>query len=285
MENINKVFKEFIERSNNQGIDDFEGLSPVQMNNILYNSFEKDSIIRINPNADDSVLNQIGFSMLTEYFLNLIQKQKELKLTNNGYLPVKIVEELYNTKFILEDLIESGFNKLSKEMDSMIITLLKIISDLANFTKIRKNKLSLTKKGHRILKKKRSDLLAVIFKTFCYKYNWAYFDGYGDNQTGQIGFGFTIFLLSKYGNRFYKSNFYAEKYLNAFPAVIDQFVTTDYLDNSLMRIHECYSLRTFERFLKYFNLIEMTKNSSKFNAISKVKKSEIFDKVITVTPC
>lgn len=140
-QNINEELREISNKINSRGIDDFEGLSPIQMSNILYNSFEKDSIIKIYQKADDKTLNKIGFLMLTEYFLNLIEKQKELKLTNSGYLPVKIVKELYNTKFIFEDSIESGFNKLTKEKDSMIITLLRIISDLAKFTKIRENRL------------------------------------------------------------------------------------------------------------------------------------------------
>jgi hypothetical protein len=31
--------------------------------------------------------------------------------------------------------------------------------------------------------------------------NWAYYDGYGDNEVGRFGAGFSLILLSKYGHK------------------------------------------------------------------------------------
>lgn len=266
---------------NQSKIDDFEGLSPSQIRNILYSSYEENSIIKIKKEIKDNILNQIGFLKLTEYYLNFILEQKEIKLTQRGYLPVKIVKELYNTGFVPDEWIESGSFKLGKEMDSLVITLLRIISSISRFTKIRQNKLSLTGKGLQILKGKRSELLTEILRTFCYKYNWAFFDGYGEHQTGQIGFGYTFFLLSEYGTEFHKTDFYAEKYLIAFPAVIEQFRNLSYKNSSPEAIKICYAVRTFDRFLKFFDLIEYAESKSRYRIIM-IRKSDIFDKVIEI---
>ncbi len=40
-------------------------------------------------------------------------------------------------------------------------------------------------------------LLDLIFKTITRKFNRTYCDGYGENQIGQVGFGFSLILMSK----------------------------------------------------------------------------------------
>jgi len=121
----------------------------------------------------------------------------ELQLTQKGYLPTRIVGELYNKSYILDDFVERGITKLRKETDCLTIELTKILMLLAGIVKKRNNKLSLTKSGKNLLSDRRR-LLKLLITTFGLKFNWAYFDLYGENQIGQLGFGFSLIPNSSF---------------------------------------------------------------------------------------
>jgi hypothetical protein len=260
-------------KRNNQGIVDFEGYSPFEMHNILYDPFGEKSPIKIRQLTESDytlipILNQIIFCA------KLIKNHGEIKLTNKGFLPTKIVAEIYNQKILTDDFIESKISKLFKESDSMTINLTKILMDLAGLTKKRNNKISLTKLGENLIDDK-SQLLKLILSTFCLKFNWAYFDFYGENSIGQLGFGFSLILLNKYGDTKRSDIFYAEKYFKAYPNLIKRI--DDETNNR--RLKNCYSIRTFDRFLKYFGIIEI-EESKKWDVANSIIKTELFDKLI-----
>src|SRR5690606_10614748 len=86
-----------------------------------------------------------------------------------------------------------------KEGDVTSITLSRILLTISGLVKKRSNKLSLTKQGLETIQND-GDLVQLIMKTYGLKFNWAYFDGYGENGIGQIRFGFSLILLSRYGH-------------------------------------------------------------------------------------
>jgi len=273
---ISKVMNE----QNIQGLANFEGYTPIEMQHILYDPFGDYSPIRLLKLADSDyknipILNQI------KYLAKLVDKLVELKLTNKGFLPTKIVADIYNQRFLKDELIESGISKLYKETDSSTINLTRILLEISGLAKKRYNKLSLTKTGKKLLND-NFKLLLLIFKTFGTKFNWAYYDGYGQNNIGQLGFGFSLILLKKYGDKKQIDKFYSQKYFQAFPDLIDNSPPTLFGDE-LERPDKCYSIRTFDRFLDYFGLIEIEKGK-KWNADKYITKTELFDKLIKCTP-
>ena len=66
--------------------------------------------------------------------------------------------------------------------------------------------------------------------------------------------GGSLFLISEYGNITRNSEFYAEKYFEAYPYLL----TEKSFDGSIDTNYRCYSVRTFERFLEYFGFTEST---------------------------
>lgn len=273
---IDKVMNE----QNNQGLANSEGYTPIEMRHILYDPFGDYSPIRLLKLTDADykmipILNQI------KYLAKLVDKLVELKLTNKGFLPTKIVSDIYNQRFLKDELIESGISKLYKETDSSTINLTRILLEISGLAKKRYNKLSLTKTGKKLLNDSFK-LLLLIFKTFGTKFNWAYYDGYGQNNIGQLGFGFSLILLKKYGDKKQIDKFYSQKYFQAFPDLIDNSPPTLFGDK-LERPDKCYSIRTFDRFLDYFGLIEIEKGK-KWNADKYITKTELYDKLIKCTP-
>ncbi len=277
---IQKLIDNVMNEQNNRGISKFEGYSAFEMHQILHFTFGTDSPIELQELSDADykkipLLNQI------KYLADLIQKNGELKLTNKGYLPTKIVADLYQQGFMKDELIECGISKLYKETDSMTINLTRMLIEIAGIVKKRNGKLSLTKTGEKVILDDFK-LLKTIIETFASKFNWAYFDGYGENQIGQLGYGFSLVLLSKYGEDKRYDSFYAEKYFIAYPQLQD---TIEPRYNTWETYSaRCYSIRFFDRFMDYFGLINIEKEGKMFNSLKYITKTELFDKLIKVLP-
>ena len=276
---LKRHIDQMMNEQNNRSIPEFEEYSSFEMHNILHFAFEYNNPLSLQK-LDDIDYKEIPILNQIKYFLDLIKRSKEIKLTAKGFLPTKIVKDIYIQGFLEDTLIKSGTYHLYKESDSMTVNLTRLLAELSGLTKKRNGKLSLTKTGEK-LSSDNFSLLDVIFKTFLRKFNWAYYDGYGDNGIGQIGFGFSLILIHKYGETKRIDKFYAEKYFEAFPDLIDtegraNFETPEKHSNS------CYSLRTFDRFLEYFGLIEIERVGEKWNPDNYITKKNLFNKLIKV---
>ncbi len=277
---IQRQLDKVMHNQNNQGLPAFEGYSPSEMHQILHFTFGLNNPIQLQ-RLKDADYKMIPIFNQIKYLTGLIAKKGELKLTDRGFLPTRIVADMYSQGFIKEDYIESGIIKLYKETDSMSVNLTRILIELSGLTKKRNGKLSLTKSAEKILSDDYA-LLRLIFITFATRFNWAYYDGFGDNQIGQLGYGFSLVLLSKYGHEKRKDSFYAEKYLKAFPLLLESIVPSyGTADRYATR---CYSIRTFERFLDYFGLIVIDEEDTRMDSTKYVTTTALFNSLIKCTP-
>ncbi len=279
-DHLNDLLSDVMHKKNNRAIPEFEGYSPTEMHILIRDPFGIQSPVQLQTLSDEEyreipLLNQV------HYLGQLISDAGELKLTQRGYLPPRIVKEIYEKDFIKDEFVESGITKLRKESDSITIILTAILITLSGIAKKRNNKLSLTRQG-KILLSDKQQLLKTLFTSFGQKFNWAYFDGYGENQIGQLGFGFSIILLNKFGAEKQTDTFYGVKYFAAFPDLITPSLEPSYgtLEEYTRR---CYSLRTFERFLDYFGLI-LIQQEKQPKAPTMISKTALFDKLITIKP-
>lgn len=115
------------------------GYSQAEMHNILYDTFGQKSPINLLKLSQLEyerilILNQIKH--LSEKILDC----GELKLTAKGFLPTKIVANIYNQQFIKDELIEEGIYKLYKEADVMSINSTRILSEISGLVKKRNGK-------------------------------------------------------------------------------------------------------------------------------------------------
>ncbi|MCX6236919.1 MAG: hypothetical protein NTY07_05055 [Bacteroidia bacterium] len=280
IEDLQRQLDQIMNEQNNCGLPKFEGYSPTEMHYILHDPFCDKCPVQLQK-LSDSEYKSIPIFNQIKYLADLIAKSGEFKLTSKGFLPTKVVADIYGLGLYNDEYVESGRTKLSKETDSMIINLTRIIAELSGIVKKRNNKLSLTKTGEKTVTNNQ-ELLRQIFRTFGSKFNWAYYDGYGENSIGQLGFGFSLILLSKYGFEKQTDRFYSQKYFNAFPQLLENIQPTKYqtIESQTAR---CYSTRTFERFLDYFGIIKID-SMKKWDADKYISKTELFDKLINVRP-
>ncbi|NQT96570.1 MAG: hypothetical protein HQ562_02395 [Candidatus Marinimicrobia bacterium] len=280
IDDLQNHFNRIINEQNRSQIQEFEGYSPDEMEFILYDIFNPGCPVQLVKLAD-SEYHKIPLLNQANYLADMIATAGELKLTNSGYLPPKIVIDLYSQGYLKEEFIEAGITKLNRESASNTITLTRILLTFAGVIKKRKNMLSLTVKGSQILSDKYQ-LLRSLFLAFSSKFNWAYFDGYGQNIVGQFGFGFSLVLLSKYGIEKRPDSFYADRYFKAFPQLIDHSIKPRF--STVEDQHStCYSLRTFDRFLAYWGLIKI-EQEKKLISTKYISKTELFDQLIVCLP-
>ncbi|MGC9472294.1 MAG: hypothetical protein ACP5D1_12200 [Bacteroidales bacterium] len=279
-DDLQKYMEQVIRDRNNRPVPDFEGYSPAEMYHLLYFPFGPVSPVRLQKMADTDYL-QIPLLKQVKYLASLLAESGEVKLTARGYLPTGLVSDLYAQGFIKDELIELGLSRLYRETDCMPVNLTRILIELAGLAKKRKGKLSLTTAAEKILPDLDA-LSRLIFRTFATKFNWAYYDRYGDNQIGQLGMGFSLILLSKYGNERQTDGFYAEKYFKAFPDLLNSIETM--IGTREEEAARCYSLRTFERFLDYFGLISLKKEGQRWETTKYVMKTGLFDKWVRCVP-
>lgn len=97
---------------NNTPLDEFLGMSPIQMHDLLYDTFGNNSPVQFRDDIDDKTLDRILLFRIAEEYLKIIQRDKRIKLTPLGALPKKVMVELYDKGFLPDELIENGITRL-----------------------------------------------------------------------------------------------------------------------------------------------------------------------------
>lgn len=94
LDDVQKQIDKIMVEQNNRSIPEFEGYSPFEMLQILHFTFGADSPIKLQKLSDPDY-KKIPILNLVKYLTDLIAKNGEIKLTNKGFLPTKIVSDLY----------------------------------------------------------------------------------------------------------------------------------------------------------------------------------------------
>jgi hypothetical protein len=245
---------------NNTPLDEFIGFTASEIHYLLYDTFGDKSPVQFCDNIDDKTLDQIPIFRVVEEYLKIIQREKYIKLTPHGALPKKVIVELYAKNFLLDEFIENGTYKLSKEQDVIAISSARLAVELARLVKKSNGKITLTKKATKLLEKNnRLEIFKQFFQAFTNKFNWGYNDGYPEQPIGQLGWAFSVILLDKFGDKPRSVEFYAQKYLFAFPNFI-AFFDSNY-SNAEKHFFSCYGIRSFNRFFVWFGFLTADKKN------------------------
>lgn len=126
LDDIQKQIDQVMNEQNNRPMSEFEGYSPFEMHHILHFTFDTNSPVSL-CSLTDSDYEKIPMLNSIKYFLTLLKKEKEIKLTAKGFLPTKFVKEIYNQGFVTEYQFASGISKLYKESDSISVNLTRLL--------------------------------------------------------------------------------------------------------------------------------------------------------------
>ena len=242
----------------------FDGLSMMQMNALLNIPFEGPSPVKFRVIDEDTFM-EVPILRQALHLMRILEKG-DLKQTAVGYIPPKIVEDIYNLgapeKFL-------DYYKTLNEGRVNIVRMLKEGLKQAGLIKVRYNKLSLTAKGRKGLKSLNlifTSLTTSLFTTF----NMACFDGYSNQETGNLGRAFSLWLLNKYGDTMRDGDFYYWKYYDALTSEVDE-------------LPSAYTCRVFDRLFVNFGIIEIRDiwHRESFSQEYKVKKTALIDKLFS----
>ena len=275
--------KKIVDAANAAPLDDFCGLSPDEMHRLIYKPFFPDGTcpLKLCPSIEESTLGKIPFFRLTEEMLRIVEREGSIKLTPAlGALPRKVIRELYAHKLITEEFIESGIANLNHESDSAALTMVHWNTVYSRIVKEKGGKLTLSREGKRLLKREnRRELFSQILETFTQRTSWGSTDRFTDFPVAQMGWGFSVYLLMKFGHEPRPTRFYAEKYLKAFPMTLNQ-VRPIHAGSPLDDLVNCYESRTFRLFMKWFGLASYVKGGGFFDRTGAIiTATEILPKV------
>lgn len=277
---LEKMQDEYMEKFGNYPVAEFENLSAIQMNNLVEDFLGEKSPIKLYKDIDSQVLDQIPLLQMVIRYMEIVEREKgAIKLTTAGYIPPKLVKEIYESGFILDPYIESGEVKLNKELDCMIVELVKVLCILAEVVVEDGNKLVLTELGKELMKN-RVELLNVIFTVYNKELNWSYFDGCGENMGLQSNYAFMLYLVKKLGRKKLNLDIYINKFNRGLPSVFEDFQGfsgKDSITEKELDYKYTFYSRFIERALGYFNLVNVYMKNE--NTII-IEKTDIFDKIV-----
>lgn len=112
--------------------------------------------------------------------------------------------------------------------------------------------------------------------------HWGFFDAYSSDNIGSLGAGFTVLLLLKYGREERPAAFYSEKYLKAFPMLVDECSGSAFSSPQL-EAERCYISRSFYRILNAFGLVSIILGS-KFSGNLFISGSIALRSIFSLAP-
>ena len=228
----------------------FSGLSPRDLHLLIYDPFNEASTLSLRNDLkeeDIPIKKMEMFRFLIQFLLDLKESQP-LKLTQKGNLNRKFVHQLYDHRIFTSEYINDGKIKLLKEEDFYPIHFVHILSKMAGLVKKYRNKLSLTKKGEKLLNKPAALYLELI-KTFTSKFNWSYMT-YDPENIAQLGWAYSMVQFIQYGDEERNVAFYVKKYLEIFHEMLEEFPQNVYLPPE-SRMKSCFQQRFFQPLLRF----------------------------------
>ena len=207
------------------------------MHIIMYHPFTDQCVVSLNRLRKEQY-DKIPLVRQALFLMNTLS-EKELKFTKLGWLPLKIVAEVYalgQPEWIIEELNQKRIN----EYDANSVWMARIILELLGWIKTRKGVLSLTIKG----KKAKSDIYSAaneILRFSLIGVGLHTFDGNEDGRIGNLGMAYSVWLLRKFGSTWHSGDFYQEHYQKVF---------------NFPDIYNIYETRVFARLFYWLGLVE-----------------------------
>lgn len=245
-----------VDRRNDTPLEDFSGLTPNEMTAFIYQPFDTPELIEL-----PTVLSGPPSAPILDLLLPLFAAldAKPLTLTAKGNLPTAFCRELSATYQPPHDPYAHYIGRNARNEDSFWeLHLARTVADLAGLVYKRTGKLHLTRRAAKLLGDHGpAGIYPVLFETYTRKYNWAYADRYPPLPFIQGAWAFTCYLLQHHGHSARPESFYSQRFLTAFPTLLEEAEPTAYRSPEEVAAH-CYEIRALRRFLGFFGLVDHT---------------------------
>jgi hypothetical protein len=262
MDDINRHLGEIMHAQNAAPKPNFNGFSSEQMHQMLNRPLEVGCPVQLRRLTDEQ-MEQIPVMRQALHLMNELS-EKEMKLTAQGYIPPKMVAELYE---LGSHSWSTDWYKQKSEPKTEEVQVLRVVLKECGLIKTRAGKLSLTAKGKQLLVD-HNELLRTMILFLFWDYNTGWLDSFEDNKVGNLGRLYSLWLLHHYGEDWRNTGFYADEYSKAFP---------------MLNAGYAYEYRVFNRLFRFIGLCEINE-SDEFkgkNWGGKARKTELLDLMFT----
>lgn len=283
MDELNKLMAEYQRKMNHTPIADFDGLSSEQMTVLLHGPFTADGVIQFSKDIED-YLDQVPLFKLSELLISKISENGTLKLTVKGNLPVRLCELLYNQNLIKWEYMDY-VKRITEEEIPYIWPLKQYLLD-EGIIKKRNNTLSLTRHGEKLMQAPKAVRFNKLLTYFTSSFHWGnFYDIQDDGKCGNLGWAYSLVLLSKYGTTPHSGEFYSLKLIRAFEKELWDIHQKNTTSKASEEHHSAYSVRFFECFANWFGLVNIEQRKDYTISLSNrltITKSSLFDHLFAV---
>ncbi len=256
---LRELAEAYMEARNSTPVEDFLGLSPSQMQHLIYAPFAAPDVVNVSTALPDDMS-----APLLDLFMHLAShlKEKPLTLTQAGYLPVAVCTAIASSYETHPEIFWMDDRKTNiREGDFADLHVTHVVGKVAGLLNKRNGKLHLTARARKLLDKEGpGGIYQALFRTFVSKYNWGYMDGYPEYAIIQQSWAFSCFMLQRDGHVEQPAELYAARFLQAFPLVMQEARDSPWRSPE-DDVKNCYYVRTIARFMAFLGLVELRQPS------------------------
>ncbi len=272
----------FMNRHNQQRVDDFCGLSPDQMTAFLFQPFDSPDMVSFPERLDEEPPPDIPIVLLLETLIQQIGPEG-IRLTGTGNFNLRLCNEAlerYYAAYTSGGDIDIPWQRVRTEEDFGALNRLHLTLKLGGLLRKRHGKAYWTRKAQALIDSGTQALLPPVFTTYARRLNWGYSDGFEELPFIQHSFLFPLYLVQRFGDQWQSDDFFAGHYLRAFPRLANQVEATwrspDKILASALRV------RVFDRMAWLFGLVETRSVKSEDSLLdhSQYRKGPLLGKLV-----
>ena len=177
---------------------------------LLYDPFGEHCMVKIAPISKETALANPFVNQCVCLMSHLAEA--DIKISKAGYMPPKIVEEMY--RLGASDWWIDEHVKRITEPKCETVQAARIVLKLAGLIKERKGVMSLTAEGRKQLPQVEKVAHSVL-DAILNKFNKGYFDIFKDSQCGNAGVAYAVWLVHHFGDQWHDFDFYTQKPLTS----------------------------------------------------------------------
>ena len=278
-EEIQDYMKQQMELQNNDSVDDFLGLSPVQMHGIFNQPFSGNGdLVAIAKNINDPLLETVSVIKYAMFCFNEInQGADRSKATQTGCFNRKFSQHFFKL-FSADN--EGFFSPPMKETDVPVLEKIRILLEETKYIELEKGRFRLQEKAKKVLESLcLYPLYCDLLKFYLENFNWMYGTGFSEiHNLIQVSSIFLLYIFKEKAICFISQQDLAGLYLSAFSQYRDEMkIESPYLEDDF-----AISYLFFEKFCALFGLLEIRiQNKQDTGNFQKkdYKQSELFKKL------
>ncbi|TFH72252.1 hypothetical protein E3V39_11695 [Gammaproteobacteria bacterium LSUCC0112] len=258
IEEVNDFLQTFTKQQNLAGNPDFQGLSPYQMHHLLTRPYDAPDVLVFS--TQPSGVEEAPIMRLFQMLVDAIG-DKGLKATAMGNLPQKFCREAA-LRYWGEQEHErrTRYGGINREEDFFDLHVVRIVAEMAKLIRRVKGKFVLTATYRKVLKQGGlSSLYTSLFECYVQKFNWDYRSRGREHPFFQQSFAFTLYLLQQFGRTERPARFYEDRFIQAFPMLLDDL--HDAILGAEREIRIQYRYRVLTDFAAFMGLVTLQRLS------------------------